>query len=128
MAFVFNKIEFAQNISYGRAVLKKITNKFDAYAPPLTLKNNLVQIYIDISKTLEVDEKGGTITLKLTSLYIYGSDDAKWNPEDYHGVEHIDVPQGTFWKARIGKNLFIRESVEWALGSIKLKYLKLQSN
>ena len=107
LAFFFSmclqKIAPLQHNNYGQNLFNNITQKFSRFVPPLSLKDNLVKIYSELFQILEVDEKGGTITLKLVNVYIYQSEEAKWNPDEHHGVNVFDVPLGTFWKPNISK-------------------------
>ena len=54
--------------------------------------------FIDIYKILANDEKERTITLKIEAVYVYKSDDAKWNPDEHHWLKIFETLPGVFLK------------------------------
>ena len=88
--------------------LEKVLPKF---RPPLDMLNNTVFLHMDLFQILDVDEKNGVIMAKFWAYIYYFSENAKWNPADYEGIEILIFPAYTFWAPDIGE-LWQNKSLE----------------
>ena len=87
----------------SRKLLQNLTKYFTDLSPPLDITNNTARLYIDIEQIVSVNEKQGSIAMRIVTIVFYHSNHAIWNPEDYNGVEALAVPRKTFWHPPICK-------------------------
>ncbi|XP_075254734.1 neuronal acetylcholine receptor subunit alpha-10-like [Convolutriloba macropyga] len=85
-----------------------LTSNFQNFHPPAQLTNNTVYLSGDLFQILEVDERRGTIILKMFIYHFYHSEFAKWDPNMYNGSDLIMVQKGTFWDPPI----VLRDSID----------------
>ena len=104
-----NQVFAPNGVEQMNQLWSNLTSNFQNFHPPAQLTNNTVYLSGDLFQILEVDERRGTIILKMFIYHFYHSEFAKWDPNMYNGSDLIMVQKGTFWDPPIGmKNLVYR--------------------
>ncbi|XP_075254530.1 neuronal acetylcholine receptor subunit beta-3-like [Convolutriloba macropyga] len=105
---VFNTINAGNGNEETYNLIDKLKSNFNRFSPPQDLFNQTVQIYLELYKVLDIDEKQGLINLKLILIVTYGSNIAAWNPEEHGGIGTLTLPEHIFWNPP----LILRDAVE----------------
>ena len=84
-------------------LVNKLKSNFNRFTPPKDLLNNSVQIFVELFKIMDVEEKQGLITLKIMLIVTYASKSAAWDPDEYGGIEVLTIPEHIFWTPPISK-------------------------
>ena len=103
----FTFFGFSINCSHlhiSEKLYDEIALKSRPYILPANFNNSRVWLYVDLYQILEVNEKSGTIVLKLTKIFFYQREDLAWDPEEYGGTQALEFPLNTFWVAPISKS------------------------
>ena len=104
---VFNTINAGNGNEETYNLIDKLKSNFNRFSPPQDLFNQTVQIYLELYKVLDIDEKQGLINLKLILIVTYGSNIAAWNPEEHGGIGTLTLPEHIFWNPPLSMNNLI---------------------
>ncbi|XP_075255777.1 neuronal acetylcholine receptor subunit alpha-5-like [Convolutriloba macropyga] len=124
--FVAAEDEIANSgVELEQKLLKQLKSKVPQLIPPMDMVNNMVNVKIDIYQIVDIDEKDGLWTAKLYLYLFYDTPSARWNREDYGGIELITVPKDTFWSpdltiqssVRVNYDAYDKQTV-WSSGNI----------
>ena len=101
---------FAMNCKANRSgadvneqLLTRLKTNLTSTFPPLDMVNKTVQTELIIVQILGVNEKKGTLTLRLYLNYIYLSPSAAWNITEFQGVDRLKIPSGLLWVPDFGE-------------------------
>ena len=98
-------MNFSQSVFDDRLLLEHLQSQIPKHFPPYDLQDRTVWLYIDILQITDIDEKKGSLELKMALDVFYVCPGAAWNKSDFGDglLDIFFVPASTFWKPDIGK-------------------------
>ena len=70
---------------------------------PLKWSRFSVYVNFDLVQIVDIDEKNGIMTAKITQATSLQIESLPWDPEEYNGTSHLTVPNTLFWQPDICK-------------------------
>jgi len=107
------------DVTSQRNLMEFVKSRMPEYGAPTDIVNDTVWIASDIYQLVDVDEKNGILTAKLTTSILYKMESLQWDPEDYNGTWHLIFNNNMFWRPDIS----IMEALEVKYDSSKLSYI-----
>ena len=74
-----------------------LVNNATLYSPHSNMRNGSVYLFMDVWQLLGIDQKEGTVQLKLWIYVTYYLPHLAWNPVDFGGLEIVTLPADTVW-------------------------------
>ena len=90
-----------------KRILARLHHALPKHTPPRDMVNKTVYLSLDLYHIVDVDEKNGILTVKLTFFMYYYTPSASWNESELGEINTIAAPSDTFWTPDVGKKVFI---------------------
>ena len=88
--------ESYSTLSSEQEWISSILNETTKNTPHTDMRNKTVYLYVDLYQLLGIDEKEGTVNVKLWLFITYYLDHLTWDPVA-NGIYWVDLPPYTLW-------------------------------